>query len=132
MFLLTIKYGIFAAAAIAVNLLIQYISFMAYSGPHSLYLALFAGTIAGLIIKFILDKKFIFYYEAKSAPDNVYKFMLYSFMGIFTTLIFWGFEITFNAIFDFTGAKYAGGFIGLCIGYLIKYLLDKRFVFKKT
>jgi hypothetical protein len=29
-------------------------------------------------------------------------------------------------------ARYAGGFAGLAIGYLVKYRLDKRFVFLGT
>ena len=51
-------------------------------------------------------------------------------MGVFTTLIFWGFEITFDYIFNNENAKYAGAVIGLSIGYIVKYLLDKKFVFR--
>ncbi len=50
-------------------------------------------------------------------------------MGIFTTIIFWGTEIGFNAIFENQNAKYIGAIIGLSIGYAIKYFLDKKFVF---
>ena len=50
-------------------------------------------------------------------------------MGIFTTIIFWGTEIAFDVIFKSAGAKYIGAIIGLGIGYIIKYFLDKKYVF---
>ena len=50
-------------------------------------------------------------------------------MGIMTTVIFWGFEILFDYIFHTKAWRYAGGVLGLTIGYSIKYYLDKRFVF---
>jgi len=48
-------------------------------------------------------------------------------MGVFTTFVFWGFEIVFDYLFD---KKYTGAIVGLLIGYIIKYNLDKKFVFK--
>ncbi len=51
-------------------------------------------------------------------------------MGVFTTFIFWGFEIGFDVIFENQNAKYAGALLGLGIGYIVKYFLDKKFVFK--
>jgi len=50
-------------------------------------------------------------------------------MGVFTTAIFWSFELIFDSIFNHQYAKYLGALIGLTIGYIIKYNLDKRFVF---
>jgi len=44
-------------------------------------------------------------------------------------VIFWGFEIGFNYIFTNPQAKYVGAIVGLSIGYIIKYFLDKKFVF---
>jgi len=111
------------------NLLFQYLSFLSYGGFGSLYVAMFFGTLAGLIAKYILDKKFIFYHTPKSKKDDAKKFALYSLMGIFTTLIFWGTEIGFHAFFSHPDAKYVGAVIGLSIGYIIKYFLDKKFVF---
>ena len=35
----------------------------------------------------------------------------------------------FFYLFDFEGAAYVGGALGLAVGYVIKYQLDKRFVF---
>lgn len=91
---------------------------------------MFFGTLAGLVLKYILDKKYIFFHETKGAKDNTKKFMLYSLMGVFTTFIFWGFEIGFDYAFESENAKYLGAIIGLAIGYVVKYTLDKKFVFK--
>lgn len=54
-----IKYATFAVVAISVNLLFQYLTLLVYSESISLYIAMFNGTIAGLICKYILDKKYI-------------------------------------------------------------------------
>ncbi|MDQ1264434.1 MAG: hypothetical protein QG559_1435 [Campylobacterota bacterium] len=124
------KYAFFALISTIANLVFQYLSFLVWSGFLSLYLAMFIGTIAGLVIKYILDKKYIFYHKPKSKKEDGIKFLLYSLMGVFTTAIFWGFEIAFDYLFDDKNAKYLGAVIGLSIGYIVKYYLDKRFVFK--
>lgn len=125
-----IRYTLFALISTLVNLLAQYVSFALYSGFLDLYVAMAVGTLAGLVIKYVLDKKFIFYHEVKSKKEDARKFFLYSLMGVFTTFIFWGFEIMFDTLFSGESAKYIGAVIGLTIGYVVKYYLDKRFVFK--
>ena len=59
--MLALKYTLFAVISTVINLLFQYSCFQIYSGFASLYIAMFVGTIAGLITKYILDKKWIFY-----------------------------------------------------------------------
>ncbi|PHS56189.1 MAG: polysaccharide biosynthesis protein GtrA [Sulfurimonas sp.] len=127
--MIVLKYALFALLSTILNIAVQYLSFLIYDGVLSLYLAMFLGTLAGLVLKYILDKKYIFFHTPKSKKDDGKKFMLYSLMGIFTTLIFWAFEIGFDYIFEDENAKYLGGIIGLAIGYLVKYFLDKKFVF---
>ncbi len=56
-----IKYATFVVVAISVDLPFQYLTFLVYSESIFLYIALFNGTIAGLICKYILDKKYIFF-----------------------------------------------------------------------
>ena len=126
---LVLKYSLFALIATIINLFTQFISLAIYSQDFSLYIAIFFGTLTGLIAKYILDKKYIFYYVVKDKKEDSQKFILYSIMGVFTTLIFWGFEIGFDYIFDSEIAKYIGAIIGLSIGYITKYFLDKKFVF---
>ena len=127
--MITIKYSIFAAISTLLNLLFQYFSFLIYIGFGSLYVAMFFGTLAGLVAKYILDKKFIFYHTPIDKKDNAKKFALYSLMGVFTTIIFWGTEIAFDTLYQDPNAKYLGAVIGLSIGYVIKYFLDKKYVF---
>ena len=127
--MLAIKYTLFAAISTLFNLLFQYLSFLLYTGFGSLYTAMFFGTLAGLVVKYILDKKFIFYHTPKDKKDDAKKFALYSLMGVFTTIIFWGTEIAFHTLSQNPNAKYIGAVIGLSIGYVTKYFLDKKFVF---
>ena len=127
--MLVVKYSLFAVISTLFNLLFQYLSFLVYSDFGSLYVAMFFGTLAGLVAKYILDKKYIFYHTPVDKKDDARKFAIYSFMGVFTTIIFWGTEIAFNTIFESTYAKYIGAIIGLSIGYVIKYFLDKKYVF---
>jgi len=127
--MIAIKYIIFAGISILFNLLFQYLSFLLYSDFAALYIAMLFGTLAGLVVKYVLDKKFIFYHEVKGKKDDAKKFALYSLMGVFTTIIFWGTEITFDAMSEEPNAKYLGAVIGLSIGYVIKYFLDTKFVF---
>lgn len=127
--MLAIKYTIFAVISTLFNLLFQYVSFRLYSEFGSLYVAMFFGTLAGLVAKYILDKKFIFYHTPKDKKDDAKKFALYSLMGVFTTIIFWGTEIAFDTLLQDPNAKYLGAVIGLSIGYIIKYFLDKKYVF---
>ncbi len=128
--MIAIRYIIFAIISTIVNLFFQWLSFFMYDGFLSLYLAMLVGTLAGLVLKYVLDKKYIFFHETKGTKDNGKKFLLYSLMGVFTTFIFWGFEIGFDFVYEDENAKYLGAVIGLAIGYVVKYNLDKKFVFK--
>ena len=127
---ITILYIFFALLSTGVNLITQWFIFILFSNTFTIYIALFIGTFTGLVTKYFFDKKWIFYYTPKNRYDNFYKFILYSFMGAFTTIIFWGTEISFYYFFDFRGSQYVGGGLGLIIGYFLKYILDKRYVFK--
>jgi len=127
--MLAVKYALFALISTLFNLSFQYISNYIYGGFGALYIAIFIGTLAGLIPKYILDKRYIFYHKTESKKDDVKKFGLYTLMSIFTTIIFWGTEIGCDIIFNSENAKYLGAVIGLSIGYVVKYFLDKRYVF---
>ncbi len=131
LFVIVIKYTIFAVISTVLNLLFQYFSFLVYAGFASLYVAMFTGTLAGLVSKYILDKKYIFYHTPKDKIQDVKIFMSYTLTGIFTTIIFWGTEIAFDTYFESESAKYIGAVIGLGIGYIAKYFLDKKYVFRE-
>ncbi|MFW1938373.1 GtrA family protein [Acinetobacter baumannii] len=123
-------YTAFAIVATFFNILAQDICSYIYSGPFSILVSIIIGTGVGLVIKYVLDKKYIFKYKTQNAQHDGKVFMLYTVMGIFTTIIFWGLEFGFHAIFETKEMRYVGGVIGLMIGYICKYYLDKRFVFR--
>lgn len=127
--LLVIKYSLFAVIATITNIIFQDIANRFYCGRFGLYISMIVGTIAGLVVKYILDKKYIFLFKSKSIIRDGQKFILYSFMGVVTTLVFWGVEMSFDYTFHTILMRYVGAVIGLSIGYFIKYQLDKRFVF---
>lgn len=126
-----ISYALFAFLATVVNLGLQWLSFLLYNGLSAIYVAMFWGTVGGLLVKYVLDKIYIFDYKAGSIKDDLRTFLLYSCMGLFTTLIFWGTELLFDTAFHRCYyAKYFGAITGLTIGYISKYFLDRKFVFR--
>ena len=88
------------------------------------------GTATGLVTKYWLDKRYIFFDPGNTVRDHSVKFSLYSVMGVLTTSIFWATELTFEALSDNEHMRYVGAVVGLSIGYFIKYHLDRRFVFR--
>lgn len=90
---------------------------------------LFGGTFIGLVVKYYLDKNYIFHFKNTGVKKEIKTMFLYFLMGIFTTTIFWWFEWYFESKWGIQ-ARYLGGALGLTIGYFVKYRLDKRFVFR--
>lgn len=129
---LALLYAWLAAIAIGVNILSQEIAVQLYRGPLAILLSVLAGTAAGLLVKYLLDKRYIFRYSTRHFGHDAQLFVLYSLMGVATTVIFWGFEFGFQWIFDNRPMRYVGGVLGLALGYWIKYHLDRRFVFRTT
>jgi putative flippase GtrA len=128
---ISIAYTLFAVIATGLNIGVQDIAIRLYDGPNHLIFSVGAGTLAGLLLKYALDKRYIFRFQAKNASHNGRTFLLYALMGLLTTIIFWGFEFGFNYLFQTKALRYLGGIIGLAIGYLSKYHLDKQFVFRQ-
>ena len=126
---LVIFYTLFAGISILANIGLQKLFLLAYSGPFSVPLSVFVGTGAGLVVKFALDKLWIFRYRHRDLSHGIQSFLLYTVMGLATTVIFWGFEFGADAIYHSEPARFVGGAIGLTIGYVVKYRLDKKYVF---
>ncbi|ODU57590.1 MAG: hypothetical protein ABT02_17045 [Comamonadaceae bacterium SCN 68-20] len=127
---LAIKYAIFALIATAANIGAQDLAIRAYSGAFDILASVIVGTGAGLVVKYVLDKRYIFRFRARSVAHDTRTFALYTVMGLATTVVFWGFEFGFHHLFETREMRYLGGIIGLAIGYLTKYHLDKRYVFR--
>ena len=126
---LAILYAVIALIAMATNIGAQELTVRAYSGPFQVPLSVFVGTGVGLVVKYLLDKAFIFRFTARDKLHDVQTFGLYTVTGVVTTAIFWGFEFGFDQFFQSKDMRYLGGLIGLAIGYWTKYRLDKRYVF---
>ncbi|SDI37203.1 GtrA family protein [Pseudomonas panipatensis] len=129
---IALYYVLFALIATGFNIGAQDISVRIYTGPLSILLSVILGTAVGLIAKYILDKRYIFRFKTRNTLHDGQVFALYSIMGLATTAIFWGFEFTFQYLFDSKEMRYLGGIIGLAIGYIVKYHLDKKFVFRAS
>lgn len=129
---IALYYILFALIATGFNIGAQDISVRIYAGPLSILLSVILGTAVGLIAKYILDKRYIFRFKTRNTLHDGQVFALYSVMGLATTAIFWGFEFTFQYLFDNKEMRYLGGIIGLAIGYIVKYHLDKKFVFRTS
>lgn len=127
--MLILRYSTFAVVATIANLMIQrgVLSF-GETGAHFVA-AVGAGTIVGLVIKYLLDKRWIFYDLAGSVKNHSWKFTLYTVMGLVTTAIFWGTETAFWLIWQTEMMRELGAVLGLSVGYIVKYNLDRRFVF---
>lgn len=126
---IAVLYSLFAGLSTVVNIGSQMLSMLIYSGAYAVEISIFIGTLAGLPLRYFLEKRYIFSFESKNIKHDGQLFILYSFMGVFTTAIFWGTEYAFHLIFTTDVMRYIGGVLGLTIGYYIKYQLDKRFVF---
>ena len=127
---IAVLYLLFALAATFANLAAQAGTLRLYHGPQAIVGSVLVGTFLGLLLKYALDKRYIFGFCARHVSHDARTFALYSLMGMLTTVVFWGFEAAFHLWFAGNDTmRYLGGALGLGIGYLMKYQLDKRFVF---
>lgn len=128
---LALAYAAFAGVATLANLLAQEAVLGVLPGAFALYPAMVVGTGVGLVVKYLLDKRYIFAFYTRDAAHERETFLRYTLTGLVTTAIFWGMEIGFHVAFGTTQARHAGAVLGLAVGYVIKYRLDKRHVFQR-
>jgi len=124
-------YTLFAVAATLANIASQELTLLAYRGTQALILAIMVGTAVGLVTKYLLDRRYIFRVADRPLNKDSTQFLAYTFTGLFTTVIFWGTELAFDMIFATREARYTGAVLGLACGYIIKYQLDRRYVFTR-
>ncbi|WP_429452882.1 GtrA family protein [Paraburkholderia sp. 40] len=124
-----VLYTLFAAISIGANLGAQKLYLLGAPPFYIVPLSVFVGTAIGLAVKFILDKIWIFKYEHRDLAHGLRSFILYSVMGIGTTVVFWSTEFGAGLLFGTEAARLTGGAIGLVLGYAVKYQLDKQFTF---
>ena len=135
---LLVRYAIFALVATVANLAVQRLVLTGAGAGilpgigHRIegYVpALLGGTGAGLALKYVLDKRWIFFDRSAGLLGHGRKFALYTLTGVATTLIFWGTETAFWLAWRSDLTREAGAVLGLTVGYVLKYRLDRRFVF---
>ncbi|BBU57668.1 hypothetical protein KU6B_39330 [Mameliella alba] len=126
---LLLRYAGFAVLATLANLATQRLVLLVGDGGTAFAIAVGAGTLVGLVVKYLLDKRWIFYDDATGLRAHGRKFTLYTVMGIVTTAVFWGTETAFWIFWKTDVMRELGAVLGLTIGYVIKYNLDRRFVF---
>ena len=129
---IVIFYMLFAALSTIMNIGAQIVSIWIYNGSFSVEISILVGTAAGLPLRYLLEKRYIFYFSSKNLAHDGKLFVFYSAMGVVTTFIFWGTEYAFYLIYDSEVMRYVGGVIGLVIGFFAKYQLDKKYVFIKV
>lgn len=124
-----ILYTIFAILSTIVNLFTQEVASILFQYENDIAIAILMGTLAGLVVKYLLDKKYIFKYKVENQKKGIINFFFYSLTGVVTTTLFWFTEYIFDLWFETKTMRYTGAVIGLSIGYVTKYYLDKKYVF---
>ena len=126
---ISLFYTLFAVLSTVINIGSQMLSVWAYKGLFSVEISILVGTAAGLPLRYILEKRYIFDFTSKNLAHDGKLFVFYSAMGVITTFIFWGTEYAFHLIYDTDLMRYVGGIVGLAVGFYVKYQLDKKYVF---
>ncbi|MHA1788502.1 MAG: GtrA family protein [Candidatus Helarchaeota archaeon] len=113
-----VLYILIATGACVIYVAVQYIL------KYDILFPILAGG-AALTIKKIVDQEYALFFK-----EHLKEIILYGFFAIFTTIIFWGVQYMISMII---GVEYyiIAGAIGLAIGYTVKFVLDKIYVFKK-
>lgn len=123
------RYAAFAILATIANIASQ--ECVIQLAPNwSIGVSIFVGTAVGFIMKYALDKWFVFRDPYSNPSNETWKISLYAIFSVLTTIIFWGFEIAAWWYWQTSLAKYIGAVVGLAIGYVIKYMLDQKLVFR--
>jgi putative flippase GtrA len=126
---IVVLYIVFACLSTAINIGSQMLSMGIYKGLYAVEISILVGTATGLPLRYLLEKRYIFSFKSSDIRHDGQLFVLYSFMGVLTTAIFWLTEYAFHLLFAEDFMRYVGGVIGLGIGFYVKYRLDKKYVF---
>lgn len=124
---LGVRYALFAAVAALINLGAQALILLLV--PGKLAISIGVGTVSGFAAKYVLDKYWIFFDNFQGRLSELRKMILYGVFSVFTTLLFWAFEVGSWMLWHTDLAKYTGALIGLLTGYWLKYRLDRTYTF---
>ena len=129
---MVLRYVFFSFMATIANLATQRIVLWFGNTWVLLVLAIVSGTAIGLFLKYHLDRRWIFQVTDAEIIKHIRIFPLYAAMGIVTTSIFWVTETVFWLLWRTDSMRELGAVIGLSIGYIVKYRLDRRYVFTNS
>lgn len=125
------RYALFCVIAGVMNILTQAAVFRLVSF-QPLAVSILAGTAVGFIVKYFLDKHWIFFDDYGDVRREVGKVVLYGAFSVAMTLVFWATELAFFAVGGTQFFKYLGAVVGLTIGNFAKYFLDYHFTFAQN
>jgi putative flippase GtrA len=126
-----IRYVVFAIVAGLTNIGAQEI-FVRAVPLAPIMGSIFSGTVLGFFVKYLLEKRWVFLDEYCGHVAEARKIVLYGVLGVGTTALFWGIELSFWYSLQTAEAKYIGAAIGLALANWIKYHLSKRYVFRPS
>ena len=95
---IAVLYTLIAALSTTINIATQMLSMWVYKGSYSIEISILVGTVAGLPLRYILEKRYIFSFTSQNFAHDGKLFVFYSALGGITTLIFWGTEYAFHLI----------------------------------
>lgn len=125
------RYAATAVLSVCANLLAQEVAVRGMPAAH-LMVSIVIGTLVGFFVKYVIDKTWTFREAYTTAGGEAQRITLSGLFSVATTLIFWAFELGFYAIWQTDLAKYLGAVLGLSIGYIVKFWLDRRHVFREA
>lgn len=125
------RYAATAVLSVLANLVAQEATVQGVPEAH-LMVSIIVGTLVGFFIKYVVDKVWTFRERYTTPAGEAQRITLSGLFSVLTTLIFWGFELGFHAIWQTDFAKYLGAVLGLSIGYVLKFWLDRHHVFKES
>jgi hypothetical protein len=126
----TLLYSFFVAVGITTNLITQLLVAKVLTQVFQIYIGMSLGALTSMLVKFQLDRHYIFLCRPSSLITRGRQFFFYSLFGIVNISCFWSAELTFHFLFQAPSMRYVGAFIGLIVGHALKYRVDKRLVFK--
>jgi len=121
------RYFCVASSSIVLNILIQFLSVQIYRGIFFIELSIIIATLLTMPTRYFIEKNYVFYGLQKSS-DSL-SFSMYTFSAIVSTIIFWSIEYSFHLIYYSDLLRYLGGILGLSIGFIIKFFIDKLYIF---
>lgn len=127
---LILRYVAFCLFSMIANLGLQFLAFQCLG--LGFWVALTIGTTGGLVLKYMLDRNYIFAARGVGFGADISRFSLYSLLGLITTAVFWLTEWLGYQYLPFNYGRYLGGALGLVLGYALKYWMDQRWVFRRA